>query len=96
MGRIYLFVRVATGYKGVRQACISFIGPISGHFRFCSWIFKIGGMKMENQMLKMDGNSNKEEDRKLFVGMLSKSQSEDDIRRMFEKFGPIEECTILR
>ena len=53
-------------------------------------------MKMENQMLKMDGNSNKEEDRKLFVGMLSKSQSEDDIRRMFEKFGPIEECTILR
>ena len=51
---------------------------------------------MENQMLKMDGNSNKEEDRKLFVGMLSKSQSEDDIRRMFEKFGPIEECTILR
>ena len=53
-------------------------------------------MKIENQMLKMDGNSNKEEDRKLFVGMLSKSQSEDDIRRMFEKFGPIEECTILR
>merc|ERR1711953_381872 len=57
---------------------------------------QIGGIKMENQMLKIDSNSNKEEDRKLFVGMLSKSQSEEDIRRMFEKFGPIEECTILR
>ena len=28
--------------------------------------------------------------------MLSKSQTEDDIRRLFEKYGPIEECTILR
>ena len=54
-------------------------------------------MKMENAaMLKLEANANKEEDRKLFVGMLSKSQSEEDIRRMFEKFGPIEECTILR
>lgn len=36
------------------------------------------------------------EDRKLFVGMISRKATEDDLRMMFSPFGAIEELTILR
>uniref|UniRef100_UPI00358E4CB5 CUGBP Elav-like family member 4 n=1 Tax=Myxine glutinosa TaxID=7769 RepID=UPI00358E4CB5 len=53
------------------------------------------GMTRPIQVKPADSES-RGEDRKLFVGMLGKQQAEDDVRRMFEPLGTIEECTILR
>uniref|UniRef100_A0A1B6MSB6 RRM domain-containing protein n=1 Tax=Graphocephala atropunctata TaxID=36148 RepID=A0A1B6MSB6_9HEMI len=52
------------------------------------------GMHHPIQMKPADSENRNE--RKLFVGMLSKRCSELDVRGMFEQFGHIEECTVLR
>ncbi|XP_015266780.1 PREDICTED: CUGBP Elav-like family member 5 isoform X3 [Gekko japonicus] len=54
------------------------------------------GMARPIQVKPADSENRGGRDRKLFVGMLNKQQSEDDILRLFEPFGVIDECTVLR
>ncbi|XP_033181813.1 CUGBP Elav-like family member 1 isoform X9 [Anabas testudineus] len=55
------------------------------------------GMHHPIQMKPADSEkSNAVEDRKLFIGMISKKCNENDIRLMFSSYGQIEECRILR
>uniref|UniRef100_A0A3B5R9C8 Cugbp, Elav-like family member 1 n=1 Tax=Xiphophorus maculatus TaxID=8083 RepID=A0A3B5R9C8_XIPMA len=55
------------------------------------------GMHHPIQMKPADSEkSNAVEDRKLFIGMISKKCNENDIRLMFSPYGQIEECRILR
>lgn len=53
------------------------------------------GMSHKMQVKPADKDKKKDE-RKLFVGMISKTTSEDDLRLMFAPFGTIEDVTVLR
>ncbi|XP_063679156.1 CUGBP Elav-like family member 3 isoform X3 [Bolinopsis microptera] len=53
------------------------------------------GMHFPLQVKPADSETRPEE-RKLFIGMLSKTMKEDELRDMFLPFGSIEELTILR
>ncbi|XP_036340224.1 CUGBP Elav-like family member 2 isoform X2 [Rhagoletis pomonella] len=54
----------------------------------------LNGMYHPIQMKPADSENRNE--RKLFVGMLNKKLNENDVRKLFEVHGPIEECTVLR
>ncbi|XP_055916011.1 CUGBP Elav-like family member 2 isoform X8 [Eupeodes corollae] len=54
----------------------------------------LNGMYHPIQMKPADSENRNE--RKLFVGMLNKKLNENEVRKLFEPFGTIEECTVLR
>lgn len=57
----------------------------------------LGGMHHPIQMKPADTDkTNAVEDRKLFIGMVSKKYGENEVRMMFSPFGQVEECRILR
>ncbi|XP_075153084.1 bruno 1 isoform X2 [Haematobia irritans] len=54
----------------------------------------LNGMYHPIQMKPADSENRNE--RKLFIGMLNKKLNENDVRKLFEVHGAIEECTVLR
>uniref|UniRef100_A0A674N9A9 CUGBP Elav-like family member 2 n=1 Tax=Takifugu rubripes TaxID=31033 RepID=A0A674N9A9_TAKRU len=57
----------------------------------------LSGMHHPIQMKPADSEKTSAvEDRKLFIGMVSKKYGENEIRMMFSSFGQIEECRVLR
>uniref|UniRef100_A0AC34FAA1 RRM domain-containing protein n=1 Tax=Panagrolaimus sp. ES5 TaxID=591445 RepID=A0AC34FAA1_9BILA len=51
---------------------------------------------MHNAMQVKPADLENRNERKLFVGMLSRTANEEDVRKMFESYGTIEEVTVLR
>jgi len=64
-------------------------GHVQGKFNYMAF-FKVH----HRVQMKPADSENKSEDRKLFVGMLCKKLTEQDLKIMFSPYGTIEECRV--
>ncbi|KAF3707308.1 CUGBP Elav-like family member 3 [Channa argus] len=92
-GKIYELTVIKDKYTGMHKGCA-----------FLTYCARESALKAQNALheqktlpgSKLSQCFSAVKDRKLFVGMLGKQQTDADVRKMFEPFGSIEECTVLR
>ncbi|XP_057334594.1 CUGBP Elav-like family member 2 isoform X2 [Microplitis mediator] len=97
-GRVHQINVLRNKYTGTHQGCC-FVTFYTRRAALAAQnalhnIKTFNGMHRPIQMKPAD--SGHRNDRKLFVGMLSKKYSENDVRNMFDVYGAIEECSVLR